>query len=74
MGKIVRGREEYGGSSSAASLVNYDNSNSGLESNNLQSAVDELNIKVKISTEELTAKIESFENTVNEIGNLLADI
>ena len=47
MGKIIRNGIPYSGSSNSARSINYDNSNSGLEAQTAQAAVDELNKKIE---------------------------
>ena len=46
MGKIIRNGIPYSGSSNSARSINYDNTNSGLEAQTAQAAVDELNKKI----------------------------
>ena len=47
MGKIIRNGIPYSGSSNSARSINYDNTNSGLEAQTAQAAVDELNKKIQ---------------------------
>ncbi len=46
MGLIYKNGVAYGGSTNNASLINYNNTDSGLSSTNLQDAVDEINEKI----------------------------
>ena len=49
MGKIIRKKIDYTGSIPSSKNLKYDNSNSGLESTNIQDAIDEVNSKTEVT-------------------------
>ena len=74
MGKIMRNGKKYSGaSSSMAENIIYDNTESGLEANDVQGAVDELNTSINELNSNIDEQNDKFERRVGNIDGYLGD-
>ena len=71
IGKI---KKQIEGISPDASSITYDNSVSELESDNVQSAIDEVNEKSKKALSKASANETSIQNAQNDIQNLQTEL